>query len=320
MAITGNIWVTASLGGSLTNNKLSASIRQQNAPEWVYRQFVDVKEALGSKSGDTVYFDKILRLDTKGDTLVETSTMPENKWKVVKGSVVVTEVGNAVPFTEKLQTLAQFDPSDISSRVLKSDQLEVIDSQVAAQFDTCKYKAVCTSTSSTTFTTNGTAAAGAGCNMSDKNVRDVVDYLDAKWAPRYPDKNYRAIISVNTRRGIYDYLQAVAQYADPEYRANAEVGQYYGVRFALDNAYLSNAVGTGSVFGEAFFFGQEAVLEAVAALEEVRMKVPTDYGRSKGVAWVGILGFKKIWDLAADDLNSALKGIERIVKVTTAGR
>ena len=318
MASSGQIWATNSEGGSLTNNKLSKSLRAQNAPEWTYRQFVDTKEALGAKSGDIVYFDKTLRLDTKGTTLVETTTMPENRWKVIKDSVVVNEYGNSTPYTEKLQTLAEFDPQDISSRTLKSDMLEVIDSAVAAQFNNARFRAACTTTASTTFTTNGATTTSANVNMSDKNVRDVVDYLDQRWVPRFSDKNFRAIVSVNTRRGIYDYLQAVAQYAEADYRHNSEVGQYYGVRFALDNSYLSDAVGSNAVYGEAFFFGQESVLEAVALLEEVRMKVPTDYGRAKGVAWYGLFGFAKMWKLNNDDPNGTNKGIERIIKVTSA--
>lgn len=316
MASTGQLWVTSSLGGYLTNNSLSKSLRKQNDANWVFRQFCDVKEDQGKKKGDTVYFDKLLRIDTKGGTLTETATIPEHKWKVTKGSVVVTEIGNSVPYTEKLQTLAEFDPQDISSRTLKSDMLEVIDSLVAAQFDDTDYVCVCTTTASTVFTTGGSATATAGCNASDKNVRDIVDYMVKKWIPKFSDNNYRGIVSVNTQRGIYDYLQAVAQYTEPEFRHNSEIGQYYTCRFVLDNsgAILTDTVGTGSVYGEGFIFGQEAVMEAVAALEEIRMKIPTDYGRSKGVAWVGTMNWKKIWDVD-DDLNGVDKGITRIVAI-----
>lgn len=312
------LWSVSSSGGYLTNNSLSKSLRNQALPEYAYRQFVDYKEDPGKKAGDTVFFDKTLKIDTKGATLVETNTIPENKWKVVKDSVVVQEWGNSVPYTEKLQTLASFDPSDISSRSLKNDQVEVIDSAAYSAFNLTKFIAVATNTATTAFTSNGTATASAGANASDKTVRDIVDFMDKKWIPRFADKNYRAIVSVNTRRGIYDYLQAIAQYADPEYRANAEVGQYYGCRFVLDTAFLSDAVGTGSAYGEGLFFGQEAVLEAMALQPEVRMKIPSDYGRSKGVAWYGIFQFKKMWDLVNDDLNSVGKGIERIVKLTSA--
>ena len=230
----------------------------------------------------------------------------------------MNELGNSVPYTSKLETLAEFDPQNISSKMLKSDQLEVIDSLIAAQFDDTDYVAVCTSTSSTVFATGGSATATAGCNMSDKNVRDVVDKMHQKWIPEYSDGNYRAIVSVNTQRGIYDYLQAIAQYTEPAFRHNNEIGQYYKTRFVLDNygGALSDAIGTGSAFGEAFFFGQEAVMEAIATLEETRMKVPTDYGRSKGVAWYAIMNWKKMWDVD-DDLNGVDKGITRIYKVTS---
>ena len=183
MAATGQIWVTASLGGSLTNNSLSKSLREQNDANWVFRQFCDVKEDPGKKKGDTVYFDKVLRLDVKGATLTETATIPENKWKVIKGSVVLTEIGNSVPYTQKLETLAEFDPQDICSRTLKSDQLEVIDSLVSAQFDEADNVAVVVTTASTTFSTGGSAGASSKDNLSDKNVRDIVDKMETKWMP-----------------------------------------------------------------------------------------------------------------------------------------
>jgi len=47
-------------------------------------------------------------------------------------------------------------------------------------------------------------------------------------------------------------------------------------------------------------FGRDAVMEAVALPEEIRAKIPGDYGRSKGVCWYGILGFAKIWDYTGD--------------------
>lgn len=314
---SGQLWVTNSLGGYLTNNKLSRSIREQNVGEYVFKQFVDVKEDFGKKTGDTLFFDKTLKIDTKGGTLSETATIPENKWKVVKDSVVVTEVGNSVPYTEKLETLAEFDPENISTKSLKNDQLEVLDSLAQVQFRAAGFVAVCTNTATTVFTTNSSATITATANMSDKNVRDVVDYMETKLIPKFTDSMYRAIVAVNTKRGIYDYLQAIAQYTEPQYRHKNEVGMYYGVRFVQDVQFLSNTVGASSIYGEGIFFGKEAVLEAVATLPEVRMKIPTDFGRSKGVAWIGIEAFKKMWS-SADDLNSVGKGIERIVLVTSA--
>jgi hypothetical protein len=86
---------------------------------------------------------------------------------------------------------------------------------------------------------------------------------------------------------------------DPERLFSGEVGRIEGVRFIKETNYLSNARG-GSTYGEAIMFGADAVAKAVALLPEMRAKIPDDYGRSQGVAWYGILGFRKIWDYTGD--------------------
>ena len=57
---------------------------------------------------------------------------------------------------------------------------------------------------------------------------------------------------------------------------------------------LGSSSGTNAL-GEAIVFGAEACIEGIAVPEEIRAKVPTDYGRSKGLAWYAILGYKKMW-------------------------
>ena len=317
--MSGDIWAVNSQGGYLTNNSLSKSLREQALPQYVYRQFCNIKEDPGAKNGDTVFFDKVLKISTKGGTLIETNTIPESPWKVNKDSVVVTEWGNSVPYTQKLETLASFDPSNISMMALKKDQLEVIDSAAYVQFALADWVCVATSTASTVFTTNGTATITASANPSDSTVRDIIDSMETNWVPKFADGNYRSILSIQARRGIYNFLQPIAQYADPQYRHNNEVGQYYSCRFTVDNSgNASNSIGSGSQYGQAFFFGQEAVLEAIALSEELRMKIPTDFGRSKGVAWYAIMQFRKMWTLANDNLNSQPKGISRIWELTSA--
>lgn len=312
------VWVTGSLGGTLYSPKLSKQMREQASPLYIYRQFVDVKEALGKQAGDTVQFTKRLKIDTRGGTLTETATMPKNAVKFVKDSVVVTEYGNGVNYTDKLDNLAQFDMRNQYSRALIDDQKDVIDRAINAQFALAKYVAVCTNTATTVFTTDGTATITATANPSDKTIRDIVDYLKKAQTPKYKDGNhYIGILSVAAMRGVYDYLQAIAQYAEPEFRFKEEVGQYYGCRMVNDLNVASNAIGASSLYGEGFVFGDEAVLEAVALPEEVRYE-EEDVGRSKTLAWLAILGFKKMWTLSSDDLNSTGKGIERIVHIYSA--
>jgi len=226
-------WVTSSLGGNLTNNKLSMQLRNQALPMFVYRQFAQIKdEGLGRQTGDTVYFEKILRINTRGGTLSETSTVPSNLVKVIKDSVVVTEWGNSIDYTKKLEDLSNWDPNNIFLKALRDDIADTLDRAAEVPFTEAKFIAVATSTASTVFTTNGTATATANASLSDKNVRDIVDYMKGKQIPKIcgPKGYYGDSLSIKSLRGIYDYLQAIAQYTEPEYRYNSEVGRYYDAR------------------------------------------------------------------------------------------
>lgn len=40
-----------------------------------------------------------------------------------------------------------------------------------------------------------------------------------------------------------------------------------------------------------FFLGGDTVTEAVCVPEEIRAKIPGDYGRSRGIAWYYLGGF-----------------------------
>lgn len=313
------VWVTGSLGGYLTSPKLSKQMRAQAAPLFVFRNFVDLSEkGLGANAGDKVPFVKRLRIDTRGSTLTETTTMPTNTIKFTTASVQVQEMGNAVNYTQKLETLAEFNMKDQYQKGLVEDQKDAIDYRICLEFQSANYKAVATSTASTVFTSNAAATATASASISDKNVRDIVDKLNVIQCPKFKGGDYFiGLLSVNSMRGVYDYLQAVAQYAEPEFRFKNEVGQYYSARHVAENNLLSNAKGSSSVYGEAIYFGDEAVVEALALAEELRYE-ETDLGRSKKLGWYAILGFKKMWDLDDDDLNSTGKGIERIIHVTSA--
>ena len=129
---------------------------------------------------------------------------------------------------------------------------------------------------------------------------------------------YKRQASIRSIRGVYDYLQAIVQYTEPEYRYNSEVGRYYDTRFIEDNAFLSDTIGSGGSYGSAYFFGEDAILEAIADPEHTVADLPTDLGRSRKVGWLATMQFDKVWDLTDDDLNSVGTGIERILRVTSA--
>ena len=81
---------------------------------------------------------------------------------------------------------------------------------------------------------------------------------------------------------------------------NGEIGRYESVRFVeqtfIPKGGAANATSydpwggvaqpwTNGLSSWAAFMGSDTVTEAVCVPEEVRAKIPGDYGRSRGIAW-----------------------------------
>jgi N4-gp56 family major capsid protein len=269
-----------------------------------FRQFVQYKEALGMNKNDTVYFPKISNIDTAGGTLVETDTIPQNQFTMERGTIVITEYGNSIPFSGKLDALAEFDVDNVVTRVLRDDMAKVVDQEVAGYFDRCELKWSSQGTGSYNLETcsDGTATQTCDGDVFADDVYSIIDEMKVNNVAKYDGSNYICIASVaylSDMKTSTDWLDA-AKYGDPERLFAGEVGRFAGCRFIEENNYLSNTQGTTSLGGEAIYFGADAIMEAVAIPEELRAKVPTDYGRSQGIAWYGLFGFAKIWDVATD--------------------
>jgi len=307
------IWAVDSLGGYLASDSLSQKIRHAAQPMMKFRQFVDPEGGMGKGRGDTILFDKISNISTAGGTLSETSTIEKRNYTIKQGSLTVVEYGNAIPFTLKAKTLAEVDVPEIVKTVLRNDMAKVLDSAAATQFKTARFKAVCTNTATTVFTTNSIATATAAASMSDKNVRDVIDYMKKALIPRYDGMNYMCIASTTSIRGLYDYFEQKIITSDKSMAApmySGEIGSYYGCRFLEETSVLSNVLGSGTQYGEAVFFGADAIREGIVIPEEIRIDLPKDFGRDQGIAWYYLGGFVKTWDYATD-------AEERIVHVTS---
>lgn len=294
------IFATNSLGGFFTNNQLSQQVRYRSQTLQKFRQFVDPEPAAGANRGNKVFFDKISNISTAGGTLVETDTIPKRNYTITQGTLTMTEYGNSIPFTQKVKTLSDIMVPETIKTVLMNDIRVVLDSAAATQFKTNDYIATITNTATTTFGTAGLALATAGANMSDKNVRDIVDQMKKLLIPRREDDNYVCVASTNSIRGLYDFFESKAQLTmmDPIYRG--EVGRYYGCRFVEETNFLVNTDGSSGLYGEAVFFGADAVREGVAIPEEIRVGIPADFGRDQGIAWYALLGFQQVWDFSSD--------------------
>ena len=179
-----------------------------------------------------------------------------------------------------------------------------------------------TSSTAGTWDVDGTASTSATASITAKHIKDIIDAMKVgvfgsntgRPVPYYDGESYVCIASVSFLRALKDDsdYEVAAKYAHPEDLYLGEVGRFYNCRFIETNhtTALANSLNT-SYSGEAIFFGEDPVREIVAVPEEVRAKLPEDYGRDKGLAWYGMFGWGRVWDFSTDSE-------EHIVRVTSA--
>jgi len=303
------IWTSQS--GYLYSAELNKRFQKQAQPLTKFRQFCAIKEAFGKGKGETVNWLKVSNASAMGRVLSETEKMPETTAPLALGTVSVDEYGLSIPFTFKLSALSEFDIEDIVRGALLDDCAKVIDGMVERQFNAALLRGVGADTSSLTVTTDGTATATNTSALNTAHVLSLRYQLKKRNVPGFPGLNgdYACIAGPLALSGVLGALVGIYQYTELGLKniVAGEVGRFAGVRFvedtyAIDNAYDSTA-GTASAItwtkgssSPAYMFGAPTVREAVAVPEEIRVKIAEDYGRSRGIAWYGIFGWKIEWD------------------------
>lgn len=304
--MAGQLWVTNSLGGYMYSDNLSKVLRMAVQPLVKFRQFADVKDAAiqGKSKGQEFHWNVYSDVATQGTTLLETNTMPETNFTITQGTMTVTEYGNSVPYNEKLDDLSEQPVKEVISKVLKNDAKKAFDAGAYAQFNATPlvvYPTGGTSTTAVTLTTTGTAGGtNAGTPLNKEHIKAIVDIMKERNIPPYEADDYFSIAHPTTFRRLKNDLESVHQYVDKGFQMiiNGEIGRYEGVRF-VEQTNIAKAAWGGGVTNWAFFFGADTVAEGVVVPEEMRGKIPTDYGRSRGVAWYYLGGFGLVQTQAA---------------------
>lgn len=297
-------------------------------------QFCDVKDATqqGKKKGDTFHWDVYQDVATPaGSTLTETNTMPETNFTITQGTLTITEAGNSVPFSAKLDDLSQHPVKTIINKVLKNDASKWFDAAAATQFNATPLRVVGTSSTTITLTTDGTATATNSQALNTGHVKLIVDTMKERNIPAYTGDDYYCLAWPTTYRTFKNQLETLHTYTESGFQMimNGEIGRYENVRY-IEQTNIPKGGATDSTTWNAFsrtsdpwnggysdwayFFGADTVAEAIACPEEMRGKIPTDYGRSKGVAWYYLGGFGIVHakNTATNSLNA------RIVKWDSA--
>jgi N4-gp56 family major capsid protein len=310
--MAGQLWAVNSLGGFFYSLNLSDELREALQPEARFRQFCDAKDAGGKNKGQTFTWDVVQDVATAGGTLVETNTMPETNFTITQGTLTITEYGNSVPYSGKLEALSKFDVRKPVMQALKNDAKKVFDRAAYAQFYATPLRVAPTGGTATdlvTLMTGGTCTITNTVAFNNAHSKAIVDTMKERNIAPYTGDDYMAIAWPTTLRAFKNNLETLHQYTESGIKLifNGEIGRYENVRYTEQTNVSKGITATGasgSAWSQAksdwiFFFGEDTVAEGIAIPEEMRAKIPGDYGRSKGVAYYYVGGFGLVHTVAS---------------------
>ena len=314
--MAGQLWLTNSLGGYMWSPNLSKVLRYSLQPLCKFRQFADIKDAAvqGKGKGDTFHWNVYSDVTTQGTTLTETSTMPETNFTITQGTMTITEFGNSVPFNSKLDDLSEHPVKEVIQKVLKNDAKKALDIAAHAEFNKTPLRVIPTggtSVDSVTLSTNGTVTGTNAAPLTAEHAKAIVDLMKERNIPPYEGDDYFAMAHPTTFRALKNNLEALHKYVQEGFTMimNGEMGRYESTRY-IEQTNIAKAAWATGKSNWAFFFGADTVAEGIAVPEEMRGKIPTDYGRSRGIAWYYLGGFGLVQTQASQG---------RIVKWDSAG-
>lgn len=297
-------WTFDAPSGTFKSHELSSKLRIASIAQTKFLQFIRPEPGYGKKKGETITITRLSNIAVPSNGRIsENNRIPEDNIVLTTVAITVAEWGRAVPYTSLSNDLGKFDPESMIQKKLKDQMSLVLDNAGCDAFQTAKIKAEATGSTSINFDTTGTASQAAVSNLQVYHVEQIRDYMfSILFIPPYENDDYVGLVSTKAKRGIMNdpAWEIWHKYTDPSSKWNGEIGRLENVRFVEINntGALSGSIGTGGVCGEAVFFGEDAVVMAVAEDPELRAAIPQDFGRAKSVAWYGILEFGLVWDVA----------------------
>lgn len=320
--MAGQLFSVAADGGYMYSDNLSKYLRTQVQPRTKFRQLCDAQDHtnFGLHRGDTARWNVYSKIANQGGRLSETEQMPESGFTVSTKSLTVFEAGNSVPYTGRLDALAEHDVTTIIDKTLRDDCRKFHDIEAYNQFDACALRvapASGTSTTSVTLTTNGATATTNNVEFGTGHVKAISDLMKERNIPPFYGDDYMAISHPSSFRTFKNSLETIKQYTDVGlgHIFRGEMGRYEAMRFieqnfipkggANDSTTFNPETETADAWDNAksswiFFMGEDTVAEAIVIPEEIRAKLPGDYGRSKGIAWYYLGGYGIVHDDATN--------------------
>ena len=150
--------------------------------------------------------------------------------------MTITEYGNSVPYTEKLDDLSLHPVKEVIAKVLKNDAKKAFDIAAYNQFNATPLTVAPTAGTATdvvTLTTNGTVTITHNVALGNGHVKAIVDLMKERNIPPYMADDYVSIAHPSTLRNFKNDLEQVRKYVDMGFQLvlNGEVGRHETTRF-----------------------------------------------------------------------------------------
>ncbi len=304
------LWSVSADGGYMYSDNLSKIMRTALEPLCRFRNVTEPEPAVGKHRGETFNWNTYSKVATAGRAIQETERMPQTKFTITQASLTITEYGNSVPFTKKLDDFSEHDVTKVIHKVLKNDATEVLDSAAHTQFDATVVTIAPTSGNSATAITLETGGCTITNNvgMSKEHVKRTVETMEERNITPYEGDMYMCIARPTTYSDFVDDLEAISYYVSEGFVhiVRGEIGAYAGCRFVKQTNVASESW-TNALSDAAYFFGEDNVVEGVSCVEELRGKIPTDFGRDKGIAWYYVGGFGIVHNASDGVQNRIIK-------------
>ncbi len=296
----GQSWSIVADGGYATETELTKLVRMQAQEAQGLAQLANPPDEanLGKGKGDTVSYLFFRNVATNGGTLTESNPIPKTKMTLVKATFTITEYGNSLEWTEKLEDLAKVTVEHPFMRGLMDDIRKMENTAVYTQAIATQWKIYLNNASANTIvvTTNGTPGGAALADPEWAALVRICGEAEDRLIPYYDGESYvyvtgqQAVTKLRLDTRITDMLR----YESPRAALNGEIGRVAGLRIVKDNHVIDKTAGSTS-FNEGLLFGADSVQQQVGLPWEVRRQIG-DYGREIGVASYGIMGWKKMLD------------------------
>lgn len=306
--MAGQLWSLQLSAGMAYSYEFSDMLRTAVQPRVRFRQFCDAKDAstAGLHAGDKYYWERYGDIDATDDTyLSESAPIPEGSFTYGQGSLTIREYGKSVPYSGKFDDLSRTPVTEIINKQLKNHAAKVLDKQAHAQFNATPLVVTPTggnSTTALTLFTDGNSTIVNNVALGDTHVKLIADLMKERNIPTYDGANYCAIGRPGTFRAFKDDIESKHTYVKEGFQMmlNGEIGRHYeGIRF-FEQTNIASEGWTNGLSDAVYFFGEDTVAEALVIPEEIRGRLATDFGRSKGIAWYMMGGYGLVHDTAAE--------------------